>query len=122
MLKINGRNYDRIVKYELEKNQIWAEDSGRSYGDGSWNGTILGNFTKPMVSLYFDDPVKLSQFEDDMLSGSIEVSFYDTRTRTMRTKTSYRNNYKIIINAYYDEGLEQFFDLVEVNFITHERD
>lgn len=32
---INGKTYDKILEYKLEKNQLWAEGSGRSYGDGS---------------------------------------------------------------------------------------
>lgn len=122
MLTINGKTYDKIVEYKLEKNQLWAEGSGRSYGDGSWNGTVLGNFTKPMVSLYFETPQELADFENVLVSGAIQVSYYDTRTRTKRRETFYRNNYIVKIDGYYDSGTEQYYDVVEVNFTPHKRD
>ena len=122
MLRINGTKYDNIVSYELEKNQLWSENSGRSYGDMSWGGTVGGNFTKIKVSLYFDSPAKLAKLENDLLSGHINVEFYDTRTRTMRKKVYYRATYTVKINGFYDDGKEQLFDLIELTLVDHKRD
>lgn len=122
LFKMNGKQYNNIISYRLGKEQLWAEGSGRSYGDGSWSGVILGNFTKPMVQLYFESPQELADFEQELLSGNINVEFYDTRTKTIRQRVFYRNNYQVDLLGYYDEGTQQFFDVIEVNFIPHERD
>lgn len=123
MLELNGVSYDdNLISYELEKSQLWTPNSGRSYGDMSWGGTVGGNFTKIKASLYFENPEKLSTLETTLLSGSINANFYDTRTRTIRNKIFYRANYTVKINGYYDDGAEQYFDLIEITLVDHDRD
>lgn len=123
LVRIVGKPY-LVIRggYKLKSDQIWTEGSGRFYGDGSWLGTIMGNFTNISLELAIEKKNDLSQLQNDLLGGSISVAYYDTRTQTVRTRIFYRANYEVNLLGFYDEGVEQYFDTITIEFVAHKRD
>lgn len=122
LIEINDKPYMTITLYELNKDQLWKEGSGRNPNDGVWYGTLLGNFTNLAVEVFPLNGNQLAQLESDLLSGNIKVKFYDTRTKSTRTKYFYRANYKINIKGFYDEGTQIFYDKVKISFVSRNPD
>ena len=121
LFEINDRDY-LAVSYKLGKAQIWKTGTGRDEDNMKWYGSLGGNFTNPKMTLVFQTPEELSYFEQSIYSGSIAVKFYDTRTMDMRQAIFYRANYEVSIEGFYDEGSEQYFDTVDIEFIAHDPD
>lgn len=108
--------------YKIKSDQIWTEGSGRFYGDGSWLGTIMGNFTNLSLEIAVENADQLSTLQNALVSGAINLQYYDTRTKTNRSGVYYRANYEVNLLGFYDEGSEQQFDTVSIEFVAHKRD
>lgn len=119
LIKINNVAYDKIVNYSQSFEQLWRDGSGRSPYTGVWNGQILGNFNPIKLSLYIDDKNVLSRLVKDLKSGSIQVSHYDIETMKTKTVTFYRANFEVKILKFLNGGIEQKFEVIDIEFIPH---
>ena len=117
---INNKAYP-LTKYALDKDQIWKAGSGRSEIDLKWRGVVY-NFTNLDLEVFVLDKQSLKDLETDLLSGDINVKFYDTRTDTVREAQFYRANYKVDIKGFYDEGTQTFYDKIPISFVAKEKE
>lgn len=125
LFKLGNIDYSPFILrggYKLGKAQTWTEGSGRDYAQGRWMGSILGNYTNPTVEIALEDSTMLSILETELLKGTISVSFYDTRTNSVRTRNFYRANYEVVIDGFYDEGADVDFNTIIIELVAHERD
>lgn len=118
VIKINGKTYKQVAKYDIEYNQTWTDGSERDWS-GTWNGTILGNFDTVKVAIMPESKQELSQLIKDLRSGFIEVEYYDHELMGMKTKTFYRANFPV--KSFYISQLETFVDIVDITFIPERR-
>lgn len=119
LLKINGVVYDEIVDYSLTFEQLWKDGSGRSPYTGVWNGQLLGNFEPMKVTLKIFDKNKLSKLIKDLRKGNINVTKFDLAEQKEKTMVFYRATYTVNIKQFYDEGKEQRYGNIEIEFIPH---
>ena len=113
VIKINGKAYRQVENYEIGYNQTWTPGSERDM-EGTWNGTILGNFDTVKFSVLPETKQELSQLIGDLRSGFINVEYYDHEIMGMKTKRFYRANYSV--KSIYISQLNVDVDVVNISF------
>ena len=113
VIEVNDKAYRQVENYEIGYNQTWSEGSERDM-EGTWNGTILGNFDTVKFSVLPESKQELSQLIKDLRSGFIKVKYYDHEIMGMKTKRFYRANYSV--KSIYISQLNVDVDVVNISF------
>lgn len=119
LVEINNVKYKQIGKYILPYNQLWADGSGRNYGDYRWSGTVAGNFTPIKFNLQIDTKEELSALITYLERGIFNVKFYEHKAMGYVTREFYRANFEV--NSIYLSDDEQIYDPIEFEFTPVER-
>ena len=118
LLKINGNDYtgNILTPFEVQKNKLWAEDTGRVMS-GKMVGTFIGVFPKLVVQFQFENEVTQSNLLTLLDTAFQTVQYYEPKTRGLVTMGTYSNDYRVnIIN------LSPMYGEVTVSFISTEKE
>ena len=119
LVELNGVKYRQVENYEISYDQLWAEGSGRNYGDYRWSGTIAGNFDSVKLNILPKNKLELSNLIKYLRRGIFPIKYYDFEAMDYITRNVYRANFKVkavYIGDSYDE-----YELVELTFTPESR-
>lgn len=120
VIKIKGRTYTQVLDYEPSYNQLWAEGSGRNYGDFEWNGTLAGNFDQVRLGIVPKSRLELSNLIKDLRSGIFTIEYYCHEIMAMKTATVYRANFSV--KTIYVSETETYTEAVALSFTLTKRE
>ena len=120
VIKIKGKPYTQVTDYEIEYNQLWADGTGRNYGDYSWVGEVAGNFDKVNLAILPNNKQELSTLIKDLRSGMFDIEYYDHELMGMKKSRVYRANFKV--KSTYISNLNTFTELVTLSFTPEKRE
>lgn len=89
----------KLIKYAVNYNKLWADDSGRDMS-GQNKGTLLGIFPKLNVDVGEFNEDDMSSFLSKVNKSSFNIDWYDAETKSMRKGISYYvNDYTIDLKS-----------------------
>lgn len=119
LLELNGKNFtaSTLSGVDIERNKLWDSNSGRLI-NGKWVGTLIGIFPKIVDSFYPKDEIELSSLMVELDKPSLNVRYYNPKTRSMVNLGTYTSDYKVTLLTTLGYEIEP----VKVSFISTERE
>lgn len=95
VLIIDGWEVPKLIKYSIQYNKLWADDSGRDMS-GENKGTLIGFFPKLSIDVGSFTEDEMSTFLSKVNKAKFNISWYDSEIKGIRSGISYYiNDYEI---------------------------
>lgn len=91
VLIIDGWEIPKLIKYAVNYNKLWADDSGRDMS-GENKGTLIGFFPKLTVEVGEFNADEMKTFLSKVNKAKINIDWYDAEIKGMRNGISYYIN------------------------------
>lgn len=91
LLKINGIEVPKIVKYQATAPKLWSSDTGRDMS-GTNRGTLVGIFTKVQVETGVLTAQEYQALANELDKASLVVQYYDSGTGHILEESMYAND------------------------------
>ena len=88
LLTINNLAVPKITSYDVQRPKLWSKNTGRDLS-GTNKGTLIGVFTKIVVEVGGLTDNEYAQLSAILDKASMTVTFYDEKTKNMRTEKMY---------------------------------
>ncbi len=88
LLKIDGQDVPRLIKYKVSYCKLWGSDTGRSM-TGENKGTLIGIFPKIEITTGSLSEDEAAQFLALVNKASANVTYYDTEQKQNVTGSFY---------------------------------
>lgn len=115
---MNGIDYtpEILTPFKVSRAKLWAEDSGRVMS-GEVQGSLIGIFPKISVVFYAKTQAKLSEIMTVLDSPTQNIQYYDSKTQTMKSMSTYTGDYDVnIVN------LSPYHSEISVSFISRRKE
>lgn len=120
MITINGTEFNCVTSFEFARPKLWADDTGRTYAQGRFKGTLIGIFPKLEVSFKPRSENELQSLIRELDKGNQTVRYYDPKTRGYKTADFYTNDYTNGLHRFLNN--QKLWKDFKVSFIRKERD
>lgn len=91
VLFIDDWEVPKLVKYAINYNKLWADDSGRDMS-GENKATLIGVFPKLNVEVGCFNKDEMSTFLSKVNKAKVTVKWYDAESDSIREGASYYAN------------------------------
>ncbi len=92
LIKLNGKNFNSITGYKIQRNKLWSSDTGRNMA-GSMKGSLVGNFPKITLEIEPLNAEEMSALELIFDSASFNVEYYNNKYQCFCEAEFYANDY-----------------------------
>lgn len=92
LIRLNGRSFNSITGYKIQRNKLWSSDTGRNMA-GSMKGSLVGNFPKITLEIEPLDAGEMSALELIFDSASFDVEYYNNKYQCLCGAEFYANDY-----------------------------
>jgi hypothetical protein len=97
VLYIGGWKVPKLIKYDVQYNKLWSEDSGRDL-TGENKATLVGFYPKIQVQVGSYTQSEMRTFLNKINKEAIKVDYYDEQYGKILTGLSYyANDYTISV-------------------------
>ena len=93
LLKLDGWTVPNVKKYIVERPKLWTNASRNMAG--GLRATLIGVFAKINVTIAYLTENDLQTLISKLDQPSIQVTYYDAKTKTVKTGTFYASDYKL---------------------------
>lgn len=111
---INDVLFDCLTDLNIEYNKLWGEDTGRTYDEGEFMGTLVGIFPKLGIEFAPRTAQELSDLLTVCNTGRQVVQWYNPQFMKMVTAVFYSNDVKVSMK----KALSGDYDRLPINFIA----
>lgn len=120
MIIINGKEFNCVTSYEVGRPKLWGDDTGRTYNQGAFKGTLIGVFPKLEVKFRPRSEQELSEIIRELDKGNQTVTYFDPKTQSNKTANFYTNDYSNSLTRFLNN--QKIWQEFTVSFIKKERD
>lgn len=116
-LTINGLEFSTLTDLNVLYEKLWSEDTGRTYKDGEFMGTLIGIFPKLEAEFAPRTAEELSNLIYACNSPRQVIQWYNPLHMKKVTAVFYSNSFGSSLS----KALSGNYDRMKVNFISTKR-
>lgn len=114
---INNVEFRCLTDLNIAYNKLWSENTGRTYDEGEFMGTIIGIFPKLGIEFAPRTALELKNLLDVCNTARQVVQWYNPQFMQKVTSVFYSNDLSVNLK----KALSGDYDRVPVNFIANKR-
>lgn len=114
---INGASFNCLTDLNIEFNKLWSENTGRTYKDGAFAGTLVGIFPKLAIEFAPRTANELSSLITECNKARQVIQWYNPQFKNKVTTQFYANDFSVSLT----KALSGDYDRLTVNFISTNR-
>ena len=115
---LNGTPFECLTDLNVLYEKLWSENTGRTYKDGEFMGTLVGIFPKLEIEFAPRTAQELSNLITECNKPKQVIQWYNPGRRNMVTTVFYSNSFGVSLR----KAIANDYDRVKVNFISTKRD
>ncbi|QIK70835.1 hypothetical protein G7062_11250 [Erysipelothrix sp. HDW6C] len=116
-VEINDIEFNILTDLSVLYEKLWSEDTGRTYKDGEFMGTLIGIFPKLEIEFAPKTSEELSNLIRVCNSPRQTIKWYNPLTKEKATSVFYSNSFGVSLR----KALAGNYDRIKVNFISTKR-
>lgn len=115
---LNGTSFQCLTDLNVLFEKLWSENTGRTYKDGEFMGTLVGIFNKLEIEFAPKTATELKNLITECNKQRQVIQWYNPEHMAMVTSVFYSNSFGVSLA----KALSGDYDRIKVNFIAVKKD